>query len=147
ELGREIVGGPDGDKASLRVIRSPPSARPANVASDGSVLSVLVRDPACRGSAAENVRQRWRACSLDASGAPGLGLPGGQRSVLLGGHADLGEKRGSGAGDQHFGVALEHQLYGLTARVLGGPRPLKAPATDLNLPAKPGPNRSQERRE
>ena len=77
---------------------------------------------------------------MDASGAPGLGLPSGDLTVFLRRHADLGEKRGAGAGDQHFGVALEHQLYGLAARVLGEPRPFQAPDIDLKLAAKSGAN-------
>ena len=134
ELGRQIVHGAAGQVGSLRIVGRAPGLLLSAVRRDGRVRQTPV------GHVPIHVGERRHGDASEPARAPGVGLPDGQRPVLLGPQLNLGEVGGPVAGNDQLGSAVQEQLHGPPAgllREVGAGRP---PAVRRELAAEAAPH-------
>ena len=66
----------------------------------------------------QDVGQRRRTASANATGAPGVRLPCHQRAIFLCSYFHAGISGRTTASDLQLGVALQHDFYRLASRLL-----------------------------
>src|SRR6266566_548678 len=108
QLGGEIVQRTHSKNGSLRMVRSAPGTRWANVVTDGCVLLALVRN-------CEDIWNGRHASASRASCSPGVRLPGDDGSIFFCPNLHTRIGRRASARDLEFSVALQHHTNRLTA--------------------------------